>query len=476
MLEVLFITVLSLIFRIPALFQSFWLDEAAQATLSKIPPWNLSWSGDFQPPLFYLLSYFWQSFGNNSEWFLRILPLFFGVLTILIMHKLIKKMFGSTAAILTSIFLSTSSFHIYYSTEYRMYSLFCLLSVISWSTLYSKRYFLYALSIAAALYTHYFSILIIISQIIYMLLTRKKSIGVYLKYLAVGISPFLFWIPTMVSQIATSKMLLHAWPGWSDVAGSSFIRFPILLFSKFTVGMISPVNKIYYALVVVIFGVIFLISLIGLFVLQKNKNRQFSFCVPIKNYVLLCWFFVPFLIAWFSGLVIRVNSPHRLILLLPAYFCILVLGVMKIKIAGIKIALIGSIIFISFLSSFQFLTLKNYQKEDWRSAIQYTDNYILKNNGIVLSKYVSPWAPMKWYSKKYSQYVGVSNTITITDLSIDQTLKNIVYKHNHIAVYRYLFELSDPENRVENYLQSNNYKLNYSKDFRGVGIIDFYER
>ena len=126
----------ALILRLTSLNQSFWLDEAAQATISQLPLKQINFSVDFQPPFYYLFTHFWQQIGVQSENFLRFPSVFFGVLTIFFFYRFAKRILNHNAALVASFLLATSSYHIYFSQEYRMYSLLTLLILISWYLLW----------------------------------------------------------------------------------------------------------------------------------------------------------------------------------------------------------------------------------------------------------------------------------------------------------------------------------------------------
>ena len=72
------ILVLALSLRLVNLSQSFWLDEASQAMMSQKTISNIWYqrSGDFHPPLFYVLAHYWMQI-NKSESFLRLFCLIF---------------------------------------------------------------------------------------------------------------------------------------------------------------------------------------------------------------------------------------------------------------------------------------------------------------------------------------------------------------------------------------------------------------
>ena len=124
--------------RLIKLDQSFWLDEASQAQLSSMSLSQI-WSnrpGDFHPPLFYFLAHYWLQLGRSETW-LRLLPISFGILNIAVIYYLayaINPKLGLTAAFL----LAINPFHVYYSQEFRMYSLLALLGTLSMSAFYKN--------------------------------------------------------------------------------------------------------------------------------------------------------------------------------------------------------------------------------------------------------------------------------------------------------------------------------------------------
>lgn len=67
--------------------QSFWLDEASQAMMSQKTVSEIWYqrSGDFHPPLFYLLAHYWMQVSHSEIW-LRILPVIFGVVSIYLIY------------------------------------------------------------------------------------------------------------------------------------------------------------------------------------------------------------------------------------------------------------------------------------------------------------------------------------------------------------------------------------------------------
>lgn len=463
--------------RIPSLNQSFWLDEAAQAVLSNKPIFSVHYASDFQPPLFYIFSHFWIQLGallgTRAEWFLRLPSLFFSIASIFLLFKFVEKIFSRRAAVIASLFLAVSPFNIYYAQEFRMYSLLTLVLLCSWIFLWHKKWLLYALSILIGIFTHYFAFVAIISQCVFIITTRRKDLKNFLLVLGAGLSPFILWVPVFIQQVRTSQQLIHAWPGWSALSNVGFLKFPGLVLAKFTVGMISPQNKLFYAAVVAGFGLILLIAAAG-FVKKKLYKKP-------EGILVICAVGLPLVISWIGGIFISASSPWRIQFVLPFFYIGLAVGLIQFKSTHIKRYLaVGGFAFVMlthlFFSS-TYVFEQKYHREDWRAAVNYSDS-LVHNNDLALTEYIGPWAPMEWYSTKFTNYHGSSSTPVISEQSVEEgigTLIKSAQKPFTVVLYTYLFELSDSQNVVSSYLLSHGYVLASEKDFRGVGIIKEFQ-
>ncbi|KXK11102.1 MAG: Oligosaccharyl transferase STT3 subunit [Microgenomates bacterium OLB23] len=218
------ILALALLLRLVSLTQSFWLDEAAQAVLSRTNVFHVNYAADFQPPLYYVFSHVWMQLGNlisigSLEWFLRLPSVFFGLITIYLTFLLGKKMFSLHVGLFAAFLLAIAPFHIYYSHEFRMYSLLTLLCLLCWNALYDKRWILLSLFVALSTYTHYFAFVNIVSMGLFLWTTRQKR---GLGYLVAGLLPFSLWIPMFIEQLTTAQHLVSLWPKWSMVSNAGF--------------------------------------------------------------------------------------------------------------------------------------------------------------------------------------------------------------------------------------------------------------
>jgi uncharacterized membrane protein len=104
---------------------SFWIDEGFSAWVTEVAPFS-EWIRDVHPPLYYALLWLWETC-STTDWWLRLLSVLFGVMTIVVVYSLGKHMFGEEAGVWSAGFLSVLVIHIKHSQEARMYSLMVLL-------------------------------------------------------------------------------------------------------------------------------------------------------------------------------------------------------------------------------------------------------------------------------------------------------------------------------------------------------------
>src|SRR3989344_3305794 len=125
----------TLVFRLIALNQSLWLDEAinvnvARALSFKSLIFNYS-LGDFHSPLYHLILRGWILLFGSSEVLVRLPSVFLGVATVFITYLIGKKLFENKTALIGATLMSTAPLHIYYSQETRMYMLAAFFSSLS---------------------------------------------------------------------------------------------------------------------------------------------------------------------------------------------------------------------------------------------------------------------------------------------------------------------------------------------------------
>jgi hypothetical protein len=148
--------------------ESFWRDEAFS--------WAMAGRGfgaipltarDFNPPLYYLLLYGWMQVAGSSEVALRSLSLCFFIATLWVAWRFMTDLLdvpARRASLYIALFALNPAL-IYYAVEARMYSLLAFLATASFYAYQARRHTLYVVATTAGLYTHYFMILVVLTQI-----------------------------------------------------------------------------------------------------------------------------------------------------------------------------------------------------------------------------------------------------------------------------------------------------------------------
>lgn len=194
---------------------SIWHDEGYTMLLAPRSPAQIiiGTTRDVHPPLYYEILHFWMKLFGTSELGSRSLSAVCTLVAVVIGFALAKRLFGDNVARLAAVFLAFGPFLIRYAQEDRMYAMVAL-----WALLAS--YFLvgalaskkaawwwagYSLAIAAALYTHYYSVFVIAVHWLYVAFrSTKRGQGLRSKSWWVAnigaAALFAPWVPVAYSQ------------------------------------------------------------------------------------------------------------------------------------------------------------------------------------------------------------------------------------------------------------------------------------
>lgn len=159
-------------------FQSIWWDEGhsifvAAQPLSRIPTLPAM---DVHPPAYFALLHGWMVLAGQSEYALRYLSVLFSVLTVPLLWHFARALApGSPAPWLAALLASLSPLYVAYAQEVRSYALLTFLSLACSYSLWLffaraattgrppvRLAMLYTLLAAASLYTHYFTLFLLL--------------------------------------------------------------------------------------------------------------------------------------------------------------------------------------------------------------------------------------------------------------------------------------------------------------------------
>ncbi len=457
-MAILLILLSAFILRLIILSQSLWLDEAVQAITARA---SFSYifqeiTGDFHPPLYHFLMHFWVRIFGSTEYALRMPSVLFGVGTVYFVY-LIAKQIGNNFkfAELSALLLATAPFHIYYSQEARMYSMVTFLTAASMffflkingsadAKIKKLDFLVYFLFTLLALYTDYYAFLILLTQSIF-LLTKKQY-----KFLLLNtfflILFYLPWLPMLFTQIKTGMLATQVLPEWGRLVNLSFLKAIPLTFIKFTIGRITIFNKIIYALV----------SGILLLGIGSIITRG---CLKGKKLLIILWFFVPLGVSWLASLFVPNYQPFRLLLILPAFYLLLAVGIGSIVSKKLKWLAVLFILGVNLASLSVYYTNPFFQREDWRGLT----SFLKKEEGtVILPSDTSDW-PIKYYDPKNEIKLVYGGT------EINKAEKKVLF-------IRYLVPLFDPKENILAELSVLGYTKVKEISFNQIPIWEFEKK
>lgn len=276
------ITLVGLLIRFGFIAKSsIWHDEGFSIMLAS-RGWLEIWAPtarDVHPPLYYELLHLWMNFFGHSEVAIRSLSALAGVAIIPLGYLVAKKAAGRQAGYIAAGVLALAPFLIRYSQEARMYgilglflilALYCVMRIVQKPESFWP-YAGYTLSIAAAMYTHYFAALAVVSFWLYLILLeplKRWRVGraVFLSWrwwVANIVAGLLFvpWLPSMLAQLKRGQ-------GLSWLQPTSWRTVPDTVWQFFTFTDGRMLNLIYWLLALLVIA-----GLVWLWLSDRSKQK-----------------------------------------------------------------------------------------------------------------------------------------------------------------------------------------------------------
>jgi len=455
------IIILGLILRLIAVNQSLWLDEAISVQLVtsfNIKEILISFSPqDFNPPLYYLVLFFWLKIFPDTEFFIRLPSILFGILTGPFIYQIYFELFKEKKGAKIALFLlMTSPLHIYYSQEARTYSLAAFLVAVSMFCFIkffkSKNFlfsFFYILSSILMLYSHYLCFFIIFVQLIYLLIWKKHFIKIFLKTYLLILIFYLPWLPTLFNQLsAGNKALMNK--TWSTL-GTFNLKNIFLLPVKFIIGRSSFDNKVFYYVLVLLLLAFFISLIFKAF--NKKILRVFKNKAEVNLEILIwLWLILPVILGFIISLKIPIFSYFRFLFCLPAFYLLVSRGALRFKKPSFVILVL---MFINLFFTSRYLFLKQFHRENWKKAVKVLQQKNFSNNPVLILENIT--APFEYYDKK------VTNIVYFKD-------KNIIVDYDTVWLIPYAQPIFDADDSLRKYLKKQGFERVYEEHFGGVTL------
>lgn len=380
-LLLLVILLLGLSFRIYNLAkESIWIDEGVSIKIAtKLNPVEIVKTRTPDLPLYHFILHYWIKLFGNSEFSARFPSLIFGLLVLVMAYKMGTLIFDAETGLLGALLIGLSGFHIQYSQEARMYSM------MAFFTLLSFYYFVkfikgkglaislkYALSIIVLILTHFFGVVMVLSQGVYLLtlfllfknipwdnVKRWLKLQAVLCILFIPLGIFLF----------VCFLAINSFPSW-------WIPRP-------TLGLVAT-SFLEYSGSLPLVLIFFILSVLAMLNFKKlnNGNQSAGFfeaiehrrlsvgITEVKNiYLLLVWLFFPIIILYLISLfLIPVYWTRYTIGCSLAFYLLIAKGLRNINNKRVKLLVIITVIFFSLANIMVYY--REVHKENWREVAE----------------------------------------------------------------------------------------------------------
>ena len=473
--------------------QSLWYDEGTSVALAQQSATTIisSAAADIHPPLYYLLLSGWVQMFGSSELAVRLLSALAGVALVYVTYLTGRRLFGWHAGLAAALLAALSPFQVYYSQEARMYMLATLLSAVSTLVmlvalfpqgkqprrrpLTAATWVVYILVTTAALYTHYFSVTVVLAQDIALALlllgshVRRPAGDLTLRavapvaaaqvMVAVCYTP---WLPAMAGQFQN-------WPAISE-----FYNLPALatrLFPIFSLGLSASSVP---ALALLAFGIVLLAgmmpSLRSPSTGSGSSTRSLSLQLGEGGGIVLaaCWLAIPVLTMFALSLRRPMYNPKFLLVATPALYLLLGRGLRwlwatprlgrataagRLLAAGALALLVAG----SLASLIAYYSNPLYARDDYR-AVAHSIQAGARPGDVIILNAPGQTDIVSYYYKGDLPVVPLPRQRPPDQAATEQELASLAVGDGRVWAVYYGDQQSDPQRIIESWLDKHAYK------------------
>lgn len=334
--------------------------------------------GGNNPPLYEIFLHFWIKMFGISPFSVRFPSLLFGTLNVFFIYLISKRFFNLRIAILSVILVSFSNYHLFFSHEARVYTLFALLTTVSFYLLllilenkysFQNLFFLF-ITYVGLVFSHYFGLFIVVFQAVLISTLAFKKTDVLKKYfILIGalLLSYSYFIPIVFNKFLDSSnngtwikpvenlgnlfdviflfsnsnrwvYLVYilvlwgiVWKYFYRLDTNKFIKvffligiIPLFFLTSYSIFFNVPffwklTSSLYYIIgFITILFIVFAYQSIVKMNIDKSNNNQI---------IITGWFLIPLLFFFIISFKIPVFLDRYLIFIMPAFYITLALSV-----------------------------------------------------------------------------------------------------------------------------------------------------
>lgn len=384
--------------------ESYWLDEAIsirQAQHDDLEDTLERVKNDIHLPFYITILHFWVKLFGIGEFASRSLSLIFGVAGILALFFLARRLFGDKTALIASALMAFSPIMIYYSQEARLYTLFVLLSILSFDMFVkylrepkAKNMILYLCVTLPLIYTHIFGFLVLASQNIVIFLHSRLNIKKIWRWIlsqALLVAMFIPWMPIFLRQMTSKNNTV-----WIPYPGIYLVLE----------SLVDLIGNIFIAIIFFILSGFFISEL------KNMKNEEME-----RLLILLSWIIIPFvLVLSYSYAFSPIYHTRYMLFTLPALFMLFAWVIQSFckrftQKTGryVFMAIMALLVILSAFSIYE--QYKDIDKDNWKDATVFLKNNAGQDDIIIVDPFYHNDPFTYYYSRDCfkEQYVGECN-------------------------------------------------------------------
>ena len=384
--------------KTPLLFltQSFWRDEAFSYFMAKksIIEMVFLTAKDFSPPLYYFILHFWMKVFGSSEIALRSLSIIFFWATIYVAFLFLNNIFKmkEKKAFFYLFLFIINPLLLRYAFEARMYSMFAFFASLSYYAFYKKDNRLYLLSTIAGLFTHYFMLLVVFSQLFFLIINKKSVEYIKKKFIYLSLIAFSPWVVFFFNQNNLPTSFWINKPHLKDIFGLLGIIYTGNEAAFYPIDLISKIqnNVMYFSLILLV------IVMVGIYFYFKRFSKKDQ----VNSQLLFIWGIGIPLVVGLISFIKPLYFPRYLIFTSVGFLLLIIFILEKINIY-LRVILISILIVLT--CSYQKLQIEYRRGTDLRRSLREIQT-ISKKNDLIYTNDLD-FFTVQYYLKNNNVYI-----------------------------------------------------------------------
>jgi mannosyltransferase len=359
---------------------------------------------DVHPPAYQILLFFVIRLIGDDPWALRLSSAIFGVISVIVIYYVGCRLFSRDEALTSAAFLAVMWFPVYYSQDARSYSMMLLFTLISTYFLISlieelrdeymrpRTAVAYIASASILAYTHYFGLLMVALQGLFMFLlfvSRPRKLVSVLFVVGALCLVYVPWIPAMREHLAVDSIWIGS-PNRNFF--KAFNRHLEYVFNKSRAIEMSAL--LIYILLFVRMG----------FDLARNLSwKNIRHVLASRESALILWLIVPFAVAYVkSRLSVPILTNRNMIIVLPAACLLLGRSFTRLPFTrSIRVlAVTAASFFLLYYLVFPMQYYRKPVKAQFREAVQFALKSVHFDNDALIASNVNYAEYVDYYFEK----------------------------------------------------------------------------